>query len=773
MTDSLMDGVSLKEEEECARTPSVPAKGSLLTVTKQEWEQIEDVPVYTRSVGIMFQRVGQELRAASNTVGMGRVLVKKKFNIHLYSLLLSGGSPVTPSAKDSKQKKRQEAASRISAIQEKTAQVLLEKDLQKAKECEKASTPPRREAFSSRLESFVFSTLLWLRRQMPATQSVAASKLSSWLRDHVEGLPADLEEELRDAKNGRGSCPLAALEELCDREEALTENLCFSDLSLHEEQATLVRELRASFQEKTALLLRYQTPPSGGKSSATALLGAALADLKDSFVIYACYSRPVRVDVCKHLMAASVPFAICVQGIASPSFSCYFSGRARKPHTPPPPDLESRVQYSMRLLAACDRKPIALVCDLATTKLLLLARTQDVLLFDEPTADFSGTLLRDVKSILRLCPSRTVLMSATIPPFSDLRGFVHHVQERHPGVRLVNLQSSRLPRSVTACNPEGRVLAPHEFGATLEDIRKDGHLKRFYSPQVLRAMAPQASELGFQDLLTYDLIREACLRLLETRASGGIGLPKSVLHPALDLMKSCTEHAQLLPGTTLVVTDDLRVIERSIGKNLEDVPSLRRLLRASQKAVAPCANKKSQTLEEKEEVKQGWVDAEEGLLDKKYVINSKAHLSRFGAPKTFPEKLYRPMLYIPTEVLEGSREEHVEAALCGVLYLGSEDADAAYEAASQTLAERAQESFVAGGRSLIYGLNLPFDRLVISCEGLTRSELTQLCGRVGRTGRASAKAEIVFLSKGVARQALGPGEHAENNSRSVSELFNI
>ena len=158
------------------------------------------------------------------------------------------------------------------------------------------------------------------------------------------------------------------------------------------------------------------------------------------------------------------------------------------------------------------------------------------------------------------------------------------------------------------------------------------------------------------------------------------------------------------------------------------------------------------------------MSCDQGLLHKRFVVNSKPHLVRYAAQDKVPTQLYRSRLYIPEQVLETSSEAHVEAALCGVLYLGLEETDPAFEAASLVLAERGQESFVAGGKSLVYGLNLPFDRLVVACQSLSRSELVQLCGRIGRSGKGSTKAEIVFLSKRVARMALTAGPPSEEPS---------
>jgi hypothetical protein len=777
-----MEGASLsasdcRQEEENPPPSSgpLPAKG-VLTVTKQEWDQIEDVPFHTRAVGQLFQEAGKALQGTS---GAGRprleVASRRAFDEQAYLSLQGAAQPDGAASKKRGGGRGGAAAGR--SIQDRTAQAFLEKDRRKAQEAALLPEPPRREAFSNRPESFVHASLLWLRRQSLSVQVTLAPKLLSWLRQTFQAPPRALEEQLEALAQASGALALQVLEELCEDEAPLAADFGASELRLHSEQETLVRELRAAVAQRTPLLLRYRTPPSGGKSSATALLGAALGDLKDVFLLYACYSRPVRIDVCKHLVAACVPFAICVQGIASPSYGCYFSGKGRKPHAPPPPDAADRVAYSLRVLAACDRRPVALVCDLLSTQLFLRARSQDILLFDEPTADVAGALAADVRGILAACPARTVLMSATIPPFAQLASFVEHFERRHgAGARLFDLQSARLPMSVAALSPEGQLLAPHDFGATLEEIQADGHLRRFYAPRVLRALqpAPEEEELCCADLCSYEAVRQACLRLLRQRGSGlPRPLPRARAHEALDLARSCTEHAELLPGTSLLVLDDQRVIHRALARNLEGLPSLRRMLRAFRRAAEQKQEKRANGKEQEEEAREGWLDGEEGLLDKKYVLNSRSHLARFSKRlESFPRRLYRPRLYMPEDVLDTSCEEYVEGALCGVLYMGAASADPAYEAASQTLAERALESFVVGGRTLIYGLNLPFDRLVVGCEGLSRPELVQLCGRVGRSCRGSSKAEIVFLHKATARLALS-AEPEGREDASVGRLFAV
>ena len=723
-------------DDDVSRAPTMVAPlGGTLSVSKREWEQIEDVPPHTRSVGALFQAAATELR--------GKAVQKKKITFAAQAFIdLMGAVAVST---------KSNAKTKAADIKRKHLEATQAKDRERAVVGSRSVLPPRKEAYGARFESFFYAALLWIRNLPELPRAVAAKKFLRWIDANVDACHEPVLAELRAMTTG--SDVLAALDAICEGEEVLACDVCAAELNLREEQAQMVSAVRAACLAKSALLLKYKTPPSGGKSSASALLGAALSDMKDTYVIYACYSRPVRVDVCKHLVATCVPFAIVVQGIASPSFTCYV-GKPKKPHAPAPPDLASRAAYSLRLCRACDRQPIVLVCDLTSTLLLLADRKQDILVFDEPTADVAESMQRDVRSILLRAPRITVLMSATVPDFQAMSCFVSAFDARHAGAATLAISNERLATSVTATTADGRVLAPHEVGASLADIWSSGHLRRFYAPRVLQALCPTAGELQFQDLLDYAGIRDACLRILENRAAA---LMAPASRPPLDLRLCCTSQAHFLPGATLVVMDQPSIFEAAVDANLEGVASLRRLLRAAESKKTPKEAKRDGRAA-KEDAQEGWEDAEQQLLALRYVVNARQHVLRFaGSLEGFPERLQRAALLIPEDVLTSSNERVLEAALCGVLFCNNRQGDAAFEAVAQTLAEKAAESFFVGDKALVYGLNLPFDRLVVACSGLSHLELQQLCGRVGRTCRTSSKAEVVFLDPEVARLAMTLG----------------
>ena len=730
--------------------PSVagPPAGGALSVTKAEWEQIEAVPPHTRRVGLLFQKAAQEMGGGAPPPPQRRA-----FDAALFAAVRDGGGVRAPG----------KPLKKADQIRAKTLAEVLKADRLRAQAVEDLRSeraPPRLEAYGGRFESYSYALLLWLRALPPVAAAVAAEKALRFYRERVEAAPPELLGEFAEMARGRGGDPREALSAICESEELLSAAAPLdAELALHPEQAEFVSVVRAACAASAPLLLRYQTPPSGGKTSASALLGAALMAEKQQrrHVIYACFSRPVRVDVCKHLVAASVPFAIVVGGVASPSYTC-FHGKSVKPSSPPPLETEKRADWSLKLCARCDRFPVVLVCDLLSTVCILRHRGTDVLLFDEPTAHLSEALRAQVRDVLRSCPAITVLMSATVPAFEEVPRFVERFLARHPGAALRTVRTERLPMSVTALDAAGRVRAPHDFGVPLEAVEASGHLRRFYSPAVLRRLAP--ADLSFADLLSYEAVRAACFRCLRAgQAAPADAAASGSADAELQLRLFCCEQAALLPGASLVVMDSPEdFVAGALAPLLASVPSLRRLS-ARNSELSRTRTWPVNAKEREELLRSGFGEAEPERLQwpADCVVNHREHLARFhGSAQRLPVKWQRAQLPLPQSVADTTQTCLVEAALCGVLQLGSAFGDAAFEAAAQTLAEQARESFVVSGLHLIYGINLPVERVVVACRPLSHSDMMQLCGRAGRTGR-SAKPEVVFLSEAALRAAMVPG----------------
>jgi hypothetical protein len=110
-----------------------PAKGGgVLTVTKQEWGQIEDVPVHTRAVGQLFQETGKPLQGSSaGRPPPGENRDRRPFDRRAY-LHLQGEQPEEKQQACSVRGRRGRGGGSVGgtgpSIQDKTSWAFLDKD---------------------------------------------------------------------------------------------------------------------------------------------------------------------------------------------------------------------------------------------------------------------------------------------------------------------------------------------------------------------------------------------------------------------------------------------------------------------------------------------------------------------------------------------------------------------------------------------------------------------------------------------------------------------
>lgn len=769
-------------EEDTAATQQ--AHGAALQVTKSEWEAIEDVSQAVRRVGALFQAAALEVISggpvSEGPPSRGPAVA---FDEEAWAFLTTGKKVRAGGGPPPKGERK------IDQLRRKRLEASFQSDWARLTEDLAEDRPPRLERFGNRFESFLAASLAWLEQKgrPPVLAATTAMRLQAEAARRYADHPATAVSRMATLMKGAGCQPLKALRELCENEEHLSgAALLDVELSLHEDQREFVALVCGAALRDRPMLLRYQTPPSGGKTSCVALLGACMPPSQRRHLLYACYSRQVRVDVGKHLLASSVPFAIVAHGVASPHNSCYHGRPPRS--APPPASLRERAEWSLRLCLSCDRFPVVLICDLISAQLLLTHRSggQHLLIFDEPTADVAAGMQADVRRLLRCSPGVTALLSAGVPPFEAMPGFVADFQRRHPGAELRSVACERLPMSVTALDAQERVWAPHHFGVTADEVAGDGHLLRFYSPRVLEQLvATRPEALEFSDLLSYAAVRAACLRILRQFGPGPPTSPPGEAETAaarLELARLCTGHAWRLPGASLVILDDpAEFLQAALTPNLTDVPSLRRLLkaegqqhrlgerRAEQEARrAEGGVGRSKATKDERQGRRDDAPAQSSGGDFKNaadlwppvcVVNTLEHLTKHAptTAKAFPARWLRSALPLPSLVRETSDQGAVEAALCGVLPFGL--ADAAFEAVAQTLAEQARESLAVADTQLIFGLNFSLERVIVACRPLSYLDMKQLCGRAGRTGRA-AKAEVVFLEESAMRAAMVPPDPA-------------
>ena len=697
-------------------------------ISSREWREIENVSHVVKLVGVMFSEYASTLAARKpappEIIG---------WNHEAWSFL-NGVAPA------SKKQLRKIDAIRIKN-DTKTYEALRKR----------AAAPgplPRMETLGGRLEAYVLGTLLWAERsaaEAPLDVAVSLHKLLGFLRRRVPGVDAEV---IRQVEELLARCPPPQeLLRLAARNPEKLSRPCFEEpggLRLHAEQEAVVKHLVDAVMARRPILIGYQTPPSGGKTSAAALLGSVVHHCSLGVrVVYTCFSPVVRTDVCRHLISASVPFAIVTQLIASPSHRCYFSKASRKAAPTPPPDPRKRLDFSLHLVEhCCDRSPSVVVCDLDSAEAWLSARPGDVLLFDEPTADLGPSVREQSKRLLRVAPRHLVLMSATLPSMEELQPLVAFFASKQEDPVVAQVSSTRVPMSITAVDFDGTTWAPHDFGISREDVEKDSHLGRFYSPKVLERMTATAwpEGLGRHDVLSYEGIRAACMDLITGDASSD---PRPPLRK-IPLGALCTTEAATLTGCSLLIVDCVREFYRSsVSPLLELVPSLRRLQKRAKSACAAAERRRPVEDSDGEVVEP--MPAAGPMWPMECVVNSREHGRRHG--RVVPPRLVKGAVYFNEGVLETSATTLVESLLSGVAVLGSRQGDPMYEFSAQTAAESAIVSYTVAEKLLIYGTNLPLDRVVLAASeagGFSHSDMRQLCGRVGRTGLSSGGAEVVF-----------------------------
>ena len=710
--------------------------GSAKALSNAEWEQIETMTHQTR-------RVGQLMAVAAPR----EVVPQKPFDVGAWKAFSQRRVPTPLNTKF--RNKKEEIHCKLRQKQEK-------EDLG---EIWAGAGCPTVEKFGGRIEPFLVALIRWSEQVAPgqlldAVVSIhyALSSLSSHDEAH-EALAAAAERACTRA-GGAASLAEQAASVVGSRYLVAPSFHGPHPLKLYPEQLKVAEEVCSAVTTQQPILLRFATPPSGGKSSAAALIGASVrAAVGDKvFVIYACFSNPVRVDVARVVLAASVPFAIVSRGLASPAFCCYFQKPKKLAFGDvPPPDLEGRVAYSLRLMSKCDRRPTVLVCDLESARAFSLSFPQSVLILDELTTSSEANL-----DVMAATPAFTVVASATVPPLERMPAFVSHFFCRHPGARTADVSSKRLAVSIMAKDAQGRAYFPHQFSS--DPIQGNGHLERFYGPKALCILVAETQgQLEWRDVVSHDAIRAACFRLLAVeRTAQTLAPPVSA---SLDCHDLATGLSHNYPGFSLVVVpkDPENFYHQGLSALLQNQQSLKRLRDEHLRTAAAEAKQalKRVANERRDEAPRQSLEDKTQWWPIESVINSREHQKAWacGQPAVEP-KLSLPL---PDAVVDSSACALVESCLAGAVLVETQWGDRAFELTALALCDQGLPSFVVADKRIIYGVNFPIARVLVLADAaeLDYDQLRQLCGRAGRTGRASY-GEVVFRDAAALIKALSP-----------------
>lgn len=448
---------------------------------------------------------------------------------------------------------------------------------------------------------------------------------------------------------------------------------------------------------------------------------------------------------------------------------------------PPGPD---RIAYSLKILDACDIRPVVLVCD-PVSAIGLLERRQvqkrvgDLLIFDEPMAGVDPSTTRAHARIMRNIPAMTILMSATLPDFDSTPGLVARARSTFgPELETLSILSNRIASPCTVVDANASVFGPHRlFRGTAGDLatllRKHLHLLRLFSPRaVLQLMedtpasAPRVLlRRSAEDACDFEAIRQIGLDLLDAcgRSILPLGCDAPYQIPRMDLIVTLDAH--LLTGTSIVLSENEdSAWQHSLPLLLEGGDRLNKRLAAREAAVCKASNVRLHTCSnrraERDQERESQMHRQRREADLRAdldipplwpavcCVNSAEHHEQY-APRSQVRDPTKTRLVpcVPEDILQGSCEALVEGLLCGFCTLNSKFADRAFSLAALELAEARAFTFLSGGRSAIYGVNLPCDRVILALNAASTSTpmLVQSLGRCGRTGKYS-RSEVVFAT---------------------------
>jgi hypothetical protein len=401
-----------------------------------------------------------------------------------------------------------------------------------------------------------------------------------------------------------------------------------------------------------------------------------------------------------------------------------------------------------------------------------------VLLLDEftvgsETAGKSTAVGLMYSKLLKRAARYTVLMSATVPEFNQLPALLRCFRRAHgEDVQVETVSSRRLSIGVEARDQAGALWLPHHAGLASTDAVSmgevpDGHLLRFYGPEGLRQMLAELqlsanNELTVMDFVSHDAVRAAALRVMcshrDTLGRLAVDGTRWEERGSVDAECLATTGAWRFPGCTLVVAEggSDAFYDQAVRPLLADVPAVRRLMvkqpkERKNRSQKPDSDEDERTEPVASEARVRWPP--------ETVVNSKEHFGKYrrsdDTAAVLAAKHRKVSPNVPDSILETSAVPLVESALGGVVLLDSRWGDRAFELCGLALADSAQPSYIVSDTRLVYGVNLPVNRVLVLLgeDALGTDEVRQLCGRAGRTGKCS-KAEVVFRSKRLLQLAL-------------------
>jgi len=572
-----------------------------------------------------------------------------------------------------------------------------------------------------------------------------------------------------------------------------------NNMKPYSDQIEVTDIIKKYIKKDKSCLIRYQTPPSSGKTTLVLALTNLVNIMSNGTkqVLYTCYNNFVRTEVSKMLFQSNIEFAIISNGKCTPHYSCYYNRSTPHEDRKEFDDITKRINYEMdKMKKRCDKYPKILICDLISTKAILsMNNSKDnyISYIDEPTAgsEKGYNYMTDCYTdIMLLSPKISVFLSATIPEFSEIDNIVNHLKiTNNMGDNdLYSIKSSKILVNCLAIDKNGFIKAPHQLAKNNEELKniitilkKNYFLQRFYTSynfyDICSNLDSIPDKFKEENLYTslldinHSNIRNKCMELLEYIVS----LNNDLLIQKLQISKekmtdvgfdpntACTTSAYQNLGSNLYIRKSPEKFLSYTKDFLKDSPRIKNMIKkynSSKTQYEKECNKieKGDKIKGSDNVSKNISSLDNPIInwDNQYVINSRIHLEKH-APEYdyFNETKYLKgsiINDISIDEIEMLPDDFDKALFSGVGIHNPnlkmlDSYDGLYNDVVLSLADNNKLSYIVSDESITYGTNLPIKKVIIDdCDtSYTQNMLHQLIGRAGRTGKSNM-AEVVFMN---------------------------
>jgi len=256
------------------------------------------------------------------------------------------------------------------------------------------------------------------------------------------------------------------------------------------------QELIDITSQKQAFLVCYSSNFGSGKTTSTIGIAATKLSVRDHLTIYCCMSEAVRHNLAKYAYSSQIPFALAV-------------------------NINNRIRIINNNNCRDDRARRLIITDYLTAYDLLnnmkellpnQTSTNTTLIVDEPTDGADQELHYKTTIFAHLftcCPSRTILVSATLPTQTALQPYFNYFNEKWGNLEPYygTVCSNKVRIGCHLIERDGTNFSLHSVcdnTSTLERLinllKTNQFLGRLYTAPVVYHLHRKLKETGFNDL---------------------------------------------------------------------------------------------------------------------------------------------------------------------------------------------------------------------------------------------------------------------------------